>query len=54
MIIDKTSNFVNIGERCNVTGHKHFAQLIKGGNFEDALDIAKEQVINGAQVSTFC
>ena len=44
------SNFVNIGERTNVTGSKKFAKLIKAENYEAALAIAKEQVENGAQV----
>ncbi|XP_065563145.1 methionine synthase-like [Artemia franciscana] len=48
--IDKTSRFVNIGERCNVAGSRLFARLIKEGNYERALQIAKTQVENGAQV----
>jgi 5-methyltetrahydrofolate--homocysteine methyltransferase len=44
------SLFVNIGERTNVTGSKKFARLIRGGLFEEALSIARQQVENGAQV----
>jgi 5-methyltetrahydrofolate--homocysteine methyltransferase len=42
--------FVNIGERTNVTGSKRFAELIKAGDYESALDVARHQVANGAQV----
>lgn len=44
------TNFVNIGERTNVTGSRKFARLIKENKFEEALSIAKEQVENGAQI----
>ncbi|MBI5731291.1 MAG: methionine synthase [Ignavibacteriales bacterium] len=44
------TNFVNIGERTNVTGSRKFARLIKENKYEDALSVAKEQVENGAQV----
>lgn len=44
------SNFMNVGERTNVTGSKKFLRLIKEGNYEEALSIAKEQVEGGAQV----
>lgn len=44
------SNFMNVGERTNVTGSKKFLRLIKEGNYEEALSIAKEQVDGGAQV----
>ncbi|HET6992593.1 MAG TPA: dihydropteroate synthase, partial [Bacteroidia bacterium] len=44
------SNFMNVGERTNVTGSKKFLRLIKDGNFDEALSIAKEQVEGGAQV----
>jgi 5-methyltetrahydrofolate--homocysteine methyltransferase len=43
-------NFVNIGERTNVTGSKKFARLIKENKYENALSVAKEQVENGAQI----
>ncbi|MBI4947130.1 MAG: methionine synthase [Bacteroidetes bacterium] len=44
------SNFMNVGERTNVTGSKKFLRLIKEGNYEEALSIAKNQVDGGAQV----
>ena len=44
------TNFVNIGERTNVTGSPRFAQLILAGQYEDALRVARQQVENGAQM----
>ncbi|KAA3439700.1 methionine synthase [Rufibacter hautae] len=44
------SNFVNIGERTNVTGSKKFARLILNEQYEEALAIARGQVENGAQI----
>ncbi|XP_068920588.1 methionine synthase isoform X1 [Petaurus breviceps papuanus] len=44
------TNFVNIGERCNVAGSKKFAKLILSGNYEEALSVGKAQVEMGAQV----
>uniref|UniRef100_A0A3B4ASK5 Methionine synthase n=1 Tax=Periophthalmus magnuspinnatus TaxID=409849 RepID=A0A3B4ASK5_9GOBI len=44
------TNFVNIGERCNVAGSRKFAKLIMAGHYEEALSIAKAQVEMGAQV----
>lgn len=44
------TNFVNIGERTNVTGSKKFARFIKEENFEEALSVAKHQVEGGAQI----
>ena len=44
------SNFINIGERCNVTGSRRFARLIREGNYEEALEVARIQVENGAQI----
>jgi 5-methyltetrahydrofolate--homocysteine methyltransferase len=44
------SNFLNVGERTNVTGSKKFLRLIKENNFEEALSIARDQVEGGAQV----
>lgn len=43
-------NFVNIGERTNVSGSKKFAQLIRDENYDAALKVARHQVINGAQI----
>jgi 5-methyltetrahydrofolate--homocysteine methyltransferase len=50
MKIAADSLFVNVGERTNVTGSAAFKRLIIEGNFEAALDVAKQQVENGAQV----
>lgn len=44
------TNFINIGERTNVTGSKKFARLIRSGEFEEALSVARQQVENGAQI----
>lgn len=44
------TNFVNIGERTNVTGSRKFARLIKENKFDEALSVAREQVENGAQI----
>lgn len=44
------SNFINVGERTNVTGSKKFLELIKNNQFDEALSIAKEQVEGGAQI----
>src|SRR5688572_25036607 len=48
--ITASSNFVNIGERTNVTGSAKFLKLIKEDKFEEALDVALDQVRGGAQV----
>ncbi|MFZ2725715.1 MAG: methionine synthase [Methylococcaceae bacterium] len=50
MSIGNESLFVNVGERTNVTGSAAFKRLIVEGNFEAALDVAKQQVENGAQI----
>ncbi len=42
--------FVNIGERCNVTGSARFKKLIKNGDYEAAVEVARQQVDNGAQI----
>ncbi|MBV9961551.1 MAG: dihydropteroate synthase, partial [Parafilimonas sp.] len=44
------SNFVNIGERTNVTGSKKFARLVRENKYEEALSVARQQVENGAQI----
>ena len=44
------SNFINIGERCNVAGSRKFLRLIKEHNYEEALSIARKQVDDGAQI----
>jgi 5-methyltetrahydrofolate--homocysteine methyltransferase len=48
--IDGNSLFVNVGERTNVTGSAMFKRLIKEGDFDTALDVARQQVENGAQI----
>ena len=48
--IDKNSLFVNVGERTNVTGSKKFARLIREKEYDEALEVAREQVEFGAQV----
>ena len=50
LIITKESNFVNIGERTNVTGSRKFLRLIKEGDFDAALSVARDQVEGGAQI----
>ena len=50
LTIRPDTNFVNIGERTNVAGSPRFARLILGGKFEEALDVARQQVEGGAQV----
>lgn len=50
LVVTPESNFVNIGERTNVTGSRKFLRLIKNGDYEAALEIAKEQVEGGAQI----
>lgn len=50
LVIRPESNFINIGERTNVTGSKKFARLIKDNKYEEALDVARQQVENGAQI----
>ncbi|MDR7129636.1 5-methyltetrahydrofolate--homocysteine methyltransferase [Algoriphagus sp. 4150] len=47
-------NFVNIGERTNITGSKKFARLILNGNYDEALEVALDQVRGGAQVLDVC
>lgn len=50
LIVRENTNFINIGERTNVTGSKAFARLIKTGDYVAALDVARQQVEGGAQV----
>lgn len=50
LIITPESNFINVGERTNVAGSKKFLRLIKEENFAEALEIARHQVENGAQI----
>ncbi len=48
--LDDVTGFVNIGERTNVAGSAKFAGLIRDGKFDEAVEVARQQVVNGAQV----
>ena len=50
VVITENTNFVNVGERTNVTGSAKFSKLILAGNYEAALEVARQQVESGAQV----
>jgi 5-methyltetrahydrofolate--homocysteine methyltransferase len=50
LVITANTNFVNVGERTNVTGSRKFLRLIKEEKFDEALDVAREQVEGGAQI----
>lgn len=50
LIVTPDSNFINVGERTNVTGSRRFLRLIKDANYEAALEVAREQVEGGAQI----
>ncbi len=50
LTVTPESNFINIGERTNVTGSRKFLRLIKEGNFTEAVEIARAQVDGGAQI----
>ncbi|MCW3081309.1 methionine synthase [Segetibacter sp.] len=50
LVIRPETNFVNVGERTNVTGSKKFARLIRENKYEEALSVARQQVENGAQI----
>lgn len=50
LVVTPFTNFINIGERTNVTGSRAFARMILQGDFENALSVARQQVENGAQV----
>ncbi|HIP32465.1 MAG TPA: methionine synthase [Crocinitomicaceae bacterium] len=50
LIVSPESNFVNVGERTNVTGSRKFLRLIKDELFDEALSVAREQVEGGAQI----
>jgi 5-methyltetrahydrofolate--homocysteine methyltransferase len=50
LVIRPDSNFVNVGERTNVTGSPRFAELVKAGQYAEALQVARQQVEGGAQV----
>ncbi len=50
LVVRPEMNFVNVGERTNVTGSKKFARLIRENKYEEALSVARQQVENGAQI----
>lgn len=50
LVVRPDTNFVNVGERTNVTGSRRFLRLIEQNDFETALEIAREQVSGGAQI----
>jgi 5-methyltetrahydrofolate--homocysteine methyltransferase len=50
LVIRPDSNFVNVGERTNVTGSPKFAKLVRAGRYEEALKVARQQVEGGAQI----
>ena len=50
LVITPESNFVNVGERTNVAGSRKFLRLINEEKFDEALDIARDQVEGGAQI----
>src|SRR6201989_3070779 len=50
LVVRPETNFVNVGERTNVTGSKKFARLIREGSYEEALSVARQPVENGAQI----
>ena len=50
LVVRPESNFINVGERTNVTGSKKFARLIRNGDYEEALSVARQQVEGGAQI----
>lgn len=50
LIVTPESNFINVGERTNVTGSRKFLRLIQEEDFEAALDVARDQVEGGAQI----
>ncbi len=50
LVVTPESNFINVGERTNVTGSRKFLRLIKEENYTEALDVARDQVEGGAQI----
>ncbi|HRP33404.1 MAG TPA: hypothetical protein PKV73_16010, partial [Agriterribacter sp.] len=46
LVVRPETNFVNVGERTNVTGSKKFARLVLDGKYEEALSVARQQVEN--------
>ncbi len=54
LVIEKETNFINIGERTNVAGSKKFAQLIREKKYDQALSVARQQVESGANIIDIC
>jgi len=54
LVIRPDSNFIIIGERTNVTGSRKFARLVKSGEFDEALSVARDQVAGGANILDVC
>ena len=54
LTITPAANFINIGERANVAGSPRFLKLIKDGQLDQALEVARQQVENGAQMLDVC
>jgi len=50
LVVTPESNFINVGERTNVTGSRKFLRLIKEENYDEALSVARDQVEGGAQI----
>ena len=50
LVVSKVSNFINVGERTNVTGSKKFLRLIENDKYSEALEVARDQVEGGAQI----
>ena len=50
LVVSKASNFINVGERTNVTGSKIFLRLIENDKYSEALEVARDQVEGGAQI----
>ena len=50
LVVTPESNFINVGERTNVTGSRKFLRLIKEGDYNEALEVARHQVEGGAQI----
>jgi 5-methyltetrahydrofolate--homocysteine methyltransferase len=54
LLVRAEMNFLNVGERTNVAGSRKFARLIREEQFDQALDVARDQVENGAQIIDVC
>jgi 5-methyltetrahydrofolate--homocysteine methyltransferase len=50
LVVRENTNFINVGERTNVTGSKQFSRLVIAGKYDEALVVARQQVDNGAQI----